>query len=69
MPRRSLSGPKAPIRVLVSWERSSCSFSEWMRTPGGRRRLHTFASEWNVVPPYVVHCIIRSNIIYERNVG
>jgi KUP system potassium uptake protein len=27
-----------------------------------------FTKEINVVPPYVVHCIIRSNIIYERNV-
>jgi KUP system potassium uptake protein len=27
-----------------------------------------FTREWDVVPPYVVHCIIRSNIIYERNV-
>ncbi|MBI5657210.1 MAG: KUP/HAK/KT family potassium transporter [Geobacter sp.] len=27
-----------------------------------------FTKEWNVVPPYVIHCIIRSNIIYERNV-
>jgi KUP system potassium uptake protein len=27
-----------------------------------------FTREWNVIPPYVVHCIIRSNIIYERNV-
>jgi KUP system potassium uptake protein len=27
-----------------------------------------FTREWHVVPPYVVHCIIRSNIIYERNV-
>jgi KUP system potassium uptake protein len=27
-----------------------------------------FTKEWNVIPPYVVHCIIRSNIIYERNV-
>lgn len=27
-----------------------------------------FVKEWNVIPPYVVHCIIRSNIIYERNV-
>ena len=27
-----------------------------------------FTREWAVVPPYVVHCIIRSNIIYERNV-
>jgi KUP system potassium uptake protein len=27
-----------------------------------------FTREWNIVPPYVVHCIIRSNIIYERNV-
>jgi KUP system potassium uptake protein len=27
-----------------------------------------FTKEWEVVPPYVVHCIIRSNIIYERNV-
>ena len=27
-----------------------------------------FTKEWNVVPPYVVHCMIRSNIIYERNV-
>jgi len=27
-----------------------------------------FVKEWNTVPPYVVHCIIRSNIIYERNI-
>lgn len=27
-----------------------------------------FVKEWNVVPPYVIHCIIRSNIIYERNI-
>jgi len=27
-----------------------------------------FTKEWCVVPPYVIHCIIRSNIIYERNV-
>ncbi len=27
-----------------------------------------FTKEWNIVPPYVVHCIIRSNIIYERNI-
>ncbi|MDD2499697.1 MAG: KUP/HAK/KT family potassium transporter [Geobacter sp.] len=27
-----------------------------------------FVKEYNVVPPYVVHCIIRSNIIYERNI-
>lgn len=27
-----------------------------------------FVKEYRVVPPYVVHCIIRSNIIYERNV-
>ena len=27
-----------------------------------------FVKEWKVIPPYLVHCIIRSNIIYERNV-
>jgi len=27
-----------------------------------------FVKEWNVIPPYMIHCIIRSNIIYERNV-
>ncbi len=27
-----------------------------------------FTREWKVIPPYVVHCVIRSNIIYERNV-
>ncbi|RII26792.1 MAG: potassium transporter Kup [Geobacter sp.] len=27
-----------------------------------------FTREWQVIPPYVVHCVIRSNIIYERNV-
>jgi len=27
-----------------------------------------FTKEWSVVPPYVIHCIIRSNIIYERNI-
>lgn len=27
-----------------------------------------FAREWNIIPPYVIHCIIRSNIVYERNI-
>src|SRR6185369_13327257 len=27
-----------------------------------------FVKEWTTIPPYLVHCIIRSNIIYERNV-
>jgi len=27
-----------------------------------------FVKEWQVIPPYLIHCIIRSNIIYERNV-
>ena len=27
-----------------------------------------FVKEWNVIPPYMIHCIIRSNIIYDRNV-
>lgn len=27
-----------------------------------------FSREWNVIPPYVIHCMIRSNIVYERNV-
>ena len=27
-----------------------------------------FTREAHVIPPYVVHCIIRSNIIYERNI-
>jgi KUP system potassium uptake protein len=27
-----------------------------------------FSREWNIVPPYVIHCIIRSNIVYERNI-
>jgi KUP system potassium uptake protein len=27
-----------------------------------------FTREWGVVPPYIVHCIIRSGIIYERNI-
>jgi len=27
-----------------------------------------FTRDWNYLPPYIVHCIIRSNIIYERNV-
>jgi KUP system potassium uptake protein len=27
-----------------------------------------FVKEWSVIPPYLVHCVIRSNIIYERNV-
>jgi KUP system potassium uptake protein len=27
-----------------------------------------FVKEWRVIPPYLVHCVIRSNIIYERNV-
>ncbi len=27
-----------------------------------------FSREWNVIPPYIIHCIIRSNIVYERNI-
>jgi KUP system potassium uptake protein len=27
-----------------------------------------FVKEWKIIPPYLVHCTIRSNIIYERNV-
>ncbi|MBP1752807.1 MAG: potassium transporter [Geobacteraceae bacterium] len=27
-----------------------------------------FTREWNVVPPYVIHCMVRSNIVYERNI-
>lgn len=27
-----------------------------------------FVKDWQVIPPYVIHCIIRSNIIYEHNV-
>ena len=27
-----------------------------------------FVKEWNTIPPYLVHCTIRSNIIYARNV-
>ncbi|ABK98241.1 KUP/HAK/KT family potassium transporter [Pelobacter propionicus] len=27
-----------------------------------------FVKEWNIIPPYLVHCTIRSNIVYERNV-
>lgn len=27
-----------------------------------------FTREWHIIPPYVVHCMIRSNIIYERNI-
>ncbi len=27
-----------------------------------------FTRSWNVVPPYVIHCILRSNIIYENNI-
>ena len=27
-----------------------------------------FTRSWRIVPPYVIHCILRSNIIYERNI-
>ncbi len=27
-----------------------------------------FTRDWKVIPPYVVHCIFRGNIIYERNI-
>jgi len=27
-----------------------------------------FSREWNIIPPYIIHCVICSNIIYERNV-
>ena len=30
--------------------------------------MASITREWQVVPPYVVHCMIRSNIVYERNV-
>jgi len=47
---------------LVSYEQI---FSKGRNIPGTGL---FFTKEWNVVPPYVIHCIIRSNIIYERNV-
>jgi len=27
-----------------------------------------FTRQWNIVSPYIVHCIIGSNIVYERNI-
>ena len=27
-----------------------------------------FTRNWQVIPPYMVHCILRDNIIYERNI-
>ncbi len=27
-----------------------------------------FTRNWEIVPPYVIHCILRGNIIYERNI-
>ncbi len=27
-----------------------------------------FVKEWSTIPPYLVHCTIRSNIVYQRNV-
>ena len=27
-----------------------------------------FVKEWNIIPPYLINCTIRSNIVYERNV-
>ena len=27
-----------------------------------------FTRSWNIVPPYVIHCILRGNIIYEHNI-
>ena len=27
-----------------------------------------FTRDWRVVPPYAVHCILRGNIVYERNI-
>jgi KUP system potassium uptake protein len=47
---------------LVSYEQI---FSKNRNIPGTGL---FFTKEWRVVPPYVIHCIIRSNIIYERNV-
>ncbi len=47
---------------LISYEQI---FSKSRNIPGTGL---FFTKEWNVVPPYVIHCIIRSNIIYERNV-
>jgi len=47
---------------LISYEQI---FSKGKNIPGTGL---FFTKEWNVVPPYVIHCIIRSNIIYERNV-
>lgn len=53
----------------LNWEAFSISYEEIYRH--GRTIAGTalfFTREIRVVPPYIVHCIFRSNIIYERNI-
>lgn len=27
-----------------------------------------FTREWDMIPPYIIHCMLRSNIVYDRNI-
>jgi KUP system potassium uptake protein len=63
--QRALYGALRPLDLdtfLLSYEQI---YGKGKNIPG---TALFFTREWNVVPPYVVHCIIRSNIIYERNI-
>jgi KUP system potassium uptake protein len=64
-------GQRALYRALKPLDMETFHFSYEQIYAKGKNIPGTglfFTREWNVVPPYVVHCFIRSNIIYERNV-
>ncbi|HEY6873853.1 MAG TPA: KUP/HAK/KT family potassium transporter [Geobacteraceae bacterium] len=63
--QRALYGALKPLDMdtfLLSYEQI---YGKGRQIPGTGL---FFTREWNVIPPYVVHCIIRSNIVYERNI-
>ena len=64
-------GQRALYRALKPLDMETFLFSYEQIYAKGKNIPGTglfFTREWNIVPPYVVHCFIRSNIIYERNV-
>jgi KUP system potassium uptake protein len=65
------NGQKNLYRSLMplNWEAFAISYEEIYglgRTISGTALF--FTREIKVVPPYIVHCMFRSNIVYERNV-
>jgi KUP system potassium uptake protein len=63
--QRALYRSLRPLELDVFQESYEQIYAKGRNIPGTGL---FFVKEYSVVPPYVVHCIIRSNIIYERNV-